>query len=74
MFRTPLRDQIGRRVTIRVGQITWRGLLAAASAGWVELKRAEAIDPVTGSMSADGNILLPESKIDYLQAIPEEKL
>ena len=25
MFRTPLRDQIGRRVTIRVGQITWRG-------------------------------------------------
>lgn len=74
MFRTPLRDQIGRRVTIRVGQITWRGLLAAVSSGWVELKRAEAIDPVTGSMSADGIILLPESKIDYLQAIPEETL
>lgn len=74
MFRTPLRDQTGRRVTIRVGQITWRGLLAAASSGWVELKRAEAIDPVTGSMSADGIILLPESKIDYLQAIPEEEL
>ena len=74
MFRTPLRDQIGRRVTIRVGQIPWRGLLAAASSGGVELKRAEAIDPVTGSMSADGIILLPESKIDYLQAIPEETL
>lgn len=65
----PLRRLEGSRLTIRIGQTTWRGTLAAYSAGWLMLRQAQAIDPVTGSTNADGLILLPEDRIEYCQAI-----
>ena len=69
----PLRAMAGSRVTVRIGEITWRGILAAYSAGWIELKKASALDSLTGQTKADGLILLPEDKIDYIQAITEEE-
>lgn len=71
--RHPLRAMAGSRVTVRNGEITWRGVLAAYSTGWLELKKASALDPVTGQTSADGIIMIPETRIDYMQVIPEEE-
>lgn len=68
LSRHPLRRSIGRRIVARIDTVTWRGRLAAYSCGWLELKDASVMDPVTG---ADGLILLPETRIDFIQIAPE---
>ena len=68
LSRHPLRRSIGRRIVARIDTVTWRGRLAAYSCGWLELKDASIMDPVTG---ADGLILLPETRIDFIQIAPE---
>ena len=65
LSRHPLRRSIGRRI------VAWRGRLAAYSCGWLELKDASVMDPVTGATGADGLILLPETRIDFIQIAPE---
>lgn len=71
LSRHPLRRSIGRRIVARIDTVTWRGRLAAYSCGWLELKDASVMDPVTGETSADGLILLPETRIDFIQIAPE---
>lgn len=71
LSRHPLRRSIGRRVVARIDTVTWRGRLAAYSCGWLELKDASVVDPVTGAVGADGLILLPETRIDFIQIAPE---
>ena len=43
------------------------GTLAAYSCEWLELKNASVVDNITGETSADGLILLPEERIDFIQ-------
>lgn len=71
LSRHPLRRSIGRRIVARIDTVTWRGRLAAYSCGWLELKDASVMDPVTGTTGADGLILLPETRIDFIQIAPE---
>lgn len=71
LSRHPLRRSIGRRIVARIDTVTWRGRLAAYSCGWLELKDASVMDPVTGVTGADGLILLPETRIDFIQIAPE---
>ena len=49
LSRHPLRRSIGRRIVARIDTVTWRGRLAAYSCGWLELKDASVMDPVTGA-------------------------
>lgn len=72
MIRTGLRRHIGSRVVVSTQAVTLRGTLAAASAGWIEIKNAEAFDQITGSAKADGIMLVREDAIAYIQALPEE--
>lgn len=67
LSRHPLRRSIGRRIVARIDTVTWRGRLAAYSCGWLELKDASVVDNITGETSADGLILLPEERIDFIQ-------
>lgn len=67
LSRHPLRRSIGRRIVARIDTVTWRGRLAAYSCGWLELKNASVVDNITGETSADGLILLPEERIDFIQ-------
>lgn len=69
--RHPLRRCIGKRIVARIDNVTWHGTLAAYSCGWLELKDASVMDPVTGATGADGLILLPETRIDFIQIAPE---
>lgn len=71
LSRHPLRRSIGRRIVARIDTVTWRGRLAAYSCGWLELKDASVMDLVTGATGADGLILLPETRIDFIQIAPE---
>ena len=71
LSRHPLRRSIGRRIVARIDTVTWRGRLAAYSCGWLELKDASVVDPVTGAAGAGGLILLPETRIDFIQIAPE---
>ena len=71
LSRHPLRRSIGRRIVARIDTVTWRGRRAAYSCGWLELKDASVVDPVTGATGADGLILLPETRIDFIQIAPE---
>lgn len=71
LSRHPLRRSIGRRIVARIDTVTWRGRLAAYSCGWLELKDASVVDPVTGATGTDGLILLPETRIDFIQIAPE---
>ena len=71
LSRHPLRRSIGRRIVARIDTVTWRGRLAAYSCGWLELKDASVMDPVTGATGVDGLILLPETRIDFIQIAPE---
>ena len=71
LSRHPLRRSIGRRIVARIDTVTWRGRLAAYSCGWLELKDASVMDPVPGATGADGLILLPETRIDFIQIAPE---
>lgn len=71
LSRHPLRRSIGRRIVARIDTVTWRGRLAAYSCGWLELKDASVMDSVTGATGADGLILLPETRIDFIQIAPE---
>ena len=71
LSRHPLRRSIGRRIVARIDTVTWRGRLAAYSCGWLELKDASVVDPVAGATGADGQILLPETRIDFIQIAPE---
>lgn len=71
LSRHPLRRSIGRRIVARIDTVTWRGRLAAYSCGWLELKDASVVDPVAGATGADGLILLPETRIDFIQIAPE---
>ena len=71
LSRHPLRRSIGRRIVARIDTVTWRGRLAAYSCGWLELKDASVVAPVTGAPGADGLILLPETRIDFIQIAPE---
>lgn len=71
LSRHPLRRSIGRRIVARIDTVTWRGRLAAYSCGWLELKDASVMDPVTGATGAAGLILLPETRIDFIQIAPE---
>ena len=61
--RHPLRRCIGKRIVARIGNVTWHGTLAAYSCEWLELKNASVVDNIT----ADGLILLPEERIDFIQ-------
>lgn len=65
----PLRRLVGRRIIAATQAITLRGTLAAYSTGWLEIKDAEAVDHIAGTTKADGIILLPENRIDYIQAV-----
>lgn len=65
--RHPLRRCIGKRIVARIDNVTWRGTLAAYSCEWLELKNASVVDNITGETSADGLILLPEERIDFIQ-------
>ena len=71
LSRHPLRRSIGRRIVARIDTVTWRGRLAAYSCGWLELKDASVMDPVTGPPGAAGLLLLPETRIDFIQIAPE---
>ena len=73
LSRHPLRRSIGRRIVARIDTVTWRGRLAAYSCGWLELKDATELGTytVTGATGADGLILLPETRIDFIQIAPE---
>ena len=71
LSRHPLRRSIGRRIVARIDTVTWRGRLAAYSCGWLELKDASVMDPVTGATGPHGLILLPETRIDFIQIAPE---
>lgn len=71
LSRHTLRRSIGRRIVARIDTVTWRGRLAAYSFGWLELKDASVVDPVAGATGADGLILLPETRIDFIQIAPE---
>ena len=73
LSRHPLRRSIGRRIVARIDTVTWRGRLAAYSCGWLELKDASVMDPVTGAPPPPphGLILLPETRIDFIQIAPE---
>ena len=50
--RHPLRRCIGKRIV---------------ACEWLELKNASVVDNITGETSADGLILLPEERIDFIQ-------
>lgn len=65
--RHPLRRCIGKRIVARIDNVIWRGTLAAYSCEWLELKNASVVDNITGETSADGLILLPEERIDFIQ-------
>ena len=56
LSRHPLRRSIGRRIVARIDTVTWRGRLAAYSCGWLELKDASVMDPVTGATGAGDRI------------------
>ena len=65
--RHQLRRCIGKRIVARIDNVTWHGTLAAYSCEWLELKNASVVDNITGETSADGLILLPEERIDFIQ-------
>lgn len=63
----PFRDVIGRRVIVHLtGGDTWRGTLVAYRDEWLTLTGAQYVDE-HGTMGADGDIMLPECGIEWMQ-------
>lgn len=73
MFKPqPFRNALGHRVVIAVSGDTWRGRLTGYRDEWVTLTDAEYID-THGAQHADGAIMLPERRIDYMQVTDGEE-
>lgn len=66
MFSHPFKSALGRRVVISAAGDTWRGVLDSYRDEWLTLTHAEYVHN-QGSIPADGNIMIPESIIDYMQ-------
>lgn len=64
--RHPLRKAVGHRVVAQAYGDTWRGRLTQVKAGWLTLTDAEYLD-AHGSQNADGEIMLPECGIEWMQ-------
>lgn len=70
--RHPLRKAVGHRVVAQAYGDTWRGRLTQVKAGWLTLTDAEYID-AHGTQNADGEIMLPEQGLDYVQVITDKE-
>lgn len=70
--RHPLRKAVGHRVVAQAYGDTWRGRLTQVKAGWLILTDAEYLD-AHGSQNADGEIMLPEQGLDYVQVITDKE-
>lgn len=70
--RHPLRKAVGHRVVAQAYGDTWRGRLTKVKAGWLTLTDAEYLD-AHGAQSADGEIMLPEQGLDYVQVITDKE-
>lgn len=70
--RHPLRKAVGHRVVAQAYGDTWRGRLTQVKAGWLTLADAEYLD-AHGSQNADGEIMLPEQGLDYVQVITDKE-
>ncbi len=70
--RHPLRKAVGHRVVAQAYGDTWRGRLTQVKAGWLTLTDAEYLD-AHGSQNADGEIMLPEQGLDYVQVITDKE-
>ncbi|RYQ74604.1 hypothetical protein [Bifidobacterium pseudolongum] len=70
--RHPLRKAVGHRVVAQAYGDTWRGRLTQVKAGWLTLTDAEYLD-AHGTQNADGEIMLPEQGIDYVQVITDKE-
>ncbi|MCI6772700.1 MAG: hypothetical protein MR570_01785 [Bifidobacterium pseudolongum] len=70
--RHPLRKAVGHRVVAQAYGDTWRGRLTQVKAGWLTLTDAEYLD-AHGAQNADGEIMLPEQGLDYVQVITDKE-
>lgn len=70
--RHPLRKAVGHRVVAQAYGDSWRGRLTQVKAGWLTLTDAEYLD-AHGSQNADGEIMLPEQGLDYVQVITDKE-
>lgn len=70
--RHPLRKAVGHRVVAQAYGDTWRGRLTQVKAGWLTLTDAEYLD-AHGTQNADGEIMLPEQGLDYVQVITDKE-
>ena len=63
-----LRRSVGRRVVVVTGFVQARGVVRAVSGGCLLLEDAVAVEQ-RGDVKVDGGLLVPVSRIEYVQVL-----